>query len=429
MPVLPDGAPPPDGPVAGSVCAGSLARFTSISSVPVGDRQLFGREERDHLAAGVRHDHFLLDARCRVPVRGRAVGLEREDHAGLDLHRALQGDEARDDRTLVESETDAVAELEAERRQLVGEAELLRLRPDLDHGVGRDAGLDQVDRQIKPLAAALVGVVLGRRRPSDIEGAVVAGAVADEGVEDVEEGLVARADEAVGEVVRMRVAALAGDGVDRLDVVGAEFVEELIDAGDDVVFPDARLQILVDQLVDAIDHGCGLVEEHDLIDAFDLARVEHDLLAVDQLQADLLEFEPHPGLDDVDADRHVVIFHGAAYVRGPSILWNKCRRNQFVHRAFHSRHVLKVINCRIDHLVNTSALGAAYATGHDQAHEIWGRRAAAPLHRRRHRHRATPARTASLPTNASWSPGSARPAVLRAACWPSWKPRVTSLTR
>ena len=37
----------------------------------------------------------------------------------------------------------------------------------------------------------------------------------------------------------------------------------------------------------------------------DLARLQHHLLAVLDLQAGLLQFEHHRRLDDVDADRHV----------------------------------------------------------------------------------------------------------------------------
>jgi hypothetical protein len=82
---------------------------------------------------------------------------------------------------------------------------------------------------VEPFAAFLVGVVLRRRGAADIEGAVIAGAVAHERLQDVEEGLVAGPHHAVGEIVRMRIAALAGDGVDRLDVVGAVAIEELVD--------------------------------------------------------------------------------------------------------------------------------------------------------------------------------------------------------
>ena len=104
---------------------------------------------------------------------------------------------------------------------------------------GGDAGLDPFHRVVEPFARLLVGVVLRRRRASDIEGAVVAGAVAHERLQDVEEHLVAGADHAVGEIVRVRIAALAGDRVDRFDVVGAMAIQELVDHADDVVLAHA----------------------------------------------------------------------------------------------------------------------------------------------------------------------------------------------
>src|SRR5262249_42073492 len=68
-------------------------------------------------------------------------------------------------------------------------------------------------------ARFLVGVVLGRRSAADIEGPVVAGPVADEGMQNVEERLIARPQHPVGEIVRMRIAALARNGIHRFHVV------------------------------------------------------------------------------------------------------------------------------------------------------------------------------------------------------------------
>ena len=82
-------------------------------------------------------------------------------------------------------------------------------------------------------------------------------------------------------------------------------VEHLVRLGDDVVLAHARLQLLVDHVIDAVDHGRGLVQQHDLVDVLDLARVEHDLLAVDDLHAGLLQLEEHRRLGEIDADRHV----------------------------------------------------------------------------------------------------------------------------
>ena len=58
-------------------------------------------------------------------------------------------------------------------------------------------------------------------------------------MDDVEERLVARAQQPVGEDVRVRVAAVAGDGVDRLDLLGAELEQELLRPRDDLVLVHA----------------------------------------------------------------------------------------------------------------------------------------------------------------------------------------------
>ena len=72
-----------------------------------------------------------------------------------------------------------------------------------------------------------VGIDLRRRRFADVEGPVIAGAIALIALQDVKERLIAGAEHAVGEVMRMRVAALARNGVDRFHIVRAPLVEEL----------------------------------------------------------------------------------------------------------------------------------------------------------------------------------------------------------
>ena len=198
-----------------------------------------------------------------------------------------------------------MGELEAERLHLAAEPELLRLRQQRSDLVGADPRLDAVDAAVHPLPRLRVGVALRRRRGADGEGPVVAGPVAVEGVDDVEECLVAGPDDPVGEVVRVGVAALSGDRVDRLDLVGAHLVEPLVGERDDLVLADAGLQRLGDVLVDAVDHRAGLVEQHDLVGVLDDARVEHQLLGVDHAQPLALHLEEERRLDDVHADRHV----------------------------------------------------------------------------------------------------------------------------
>ena len=87
--------------------------------------------------------------------------------------------------------------------------------------------------------------------------------------------------EPVGVDVRVRRAALAGDGVDPLDVLGAEVVEHLADQADALVLAHARAQERVQLLVGGVDHGAGLGEQRDLVAGLDPAGLEEHLLAVD----------------------------------------------------------------------------------------------------------------------------------------------------
>ena len=157
----------------------------------------------------------------------------------------------------------------------------------------RDAGADLRDRRVEDVAAALVGVDERRRRAADRERAVVAGAVAHVGVEDVEVGRVAGTQHAVGVDVRVRRAALAGDRVDALDVLGAEVVEHLADEPDALVLAHPGPHLAVELLVGGVDHHAGRVEQRDLVARLDHARLLHQLLAVDDLDPLALEREQH----------------------------------------------------------------------------------------------------------------------------------------
>src|SRR6185437_16970844 len=145
---------------------------------------------------------------------GRAVGLQREDHPRLQLHRMLQRIQPADDRALVQGQAEAVAELKAEGLHLIGKAELRRGRPRPRDLVGGRPRTYERDRGVDPFAGLLVRVALYRSAAADVEGAVVAGPVSVEGLDDVEERLIPGPDQPVGEVVRMRAASLAGDRVD-----------------------------------------------------------------------------------------------------------------------------------------------------------------------------------------------------------------------
>jgi hypothetical protein len=124
-------------------------------------------------------------------------------------------------------------------------------------------------------------------------------------VDDVEEGLVAGPDDPVAEHVRVGAAPLAGDRVDVVDVLGPEVEQEVRHVGDELALADARLELLGDQLVGAVHHRAGRVEQHDLVDRLDLAGVEHHLLGVEHRDPLGLERRNHRRLGDVDAERHV----------------------------------------------------------------------------------------------------------------------------
>ena len=200
-------------------------------------------------------DELLLDAGGRAAVGRGAVGLEREDHALLELDRALERVQPRDHRRLVEADAEAVAELEAE-------AGSPRRGSRAPRAVGQTAAISSVvvPGRTSSIAASshsrhcLYASSCDWESAADVERAVVAGAVAHERVDHVEEGLVARAQKPVGEDVGVRVAAVAGDGVDRLDLLRAQLEEEVLAARATISCSDTPgREQTVDLLVDRVD--------------------------------------------------------------------------------------------------------------------------------------------------------------------------------
>ena len=171
---------------------------------------------------------------------------------------------------------------------------------------GGGARLHDRDRGVHVLAAAGVGVAHRRARGPDREAAVVAGAVAEVAVQDVEERRVAGPDDAVAVDVRVRRAAFAGDRVHALDVLAAEVVEHLADQADALVLADARAQERVELVVRRVHHRAGLGEQADLVGGLDPPGLEEDLLAVDDVDALGPERGQDRHLDQVDAERLVL---------------------------------------------------------------------------------------------------------------------------
>src|SRR5579872_7502985 len=93
--------------------AGAAVAMLAVVSVLVRDEELGRREPGDDLRPLGCHDHLFLDPGGAEAVLRRAVRLEGDDHARLDLVRMVERIQAADDRALVEKQAHAVAELEA----------------------------------------------------------------------------------------------------------------------------------------------------------------------------------------------------------------------------------------------------------------------------------------------------------------------------
>ena len=120
---------------------------------------------------------------------------------------------------------------------------------------------------------------------------------------DVEEDHVARLDDAVGEGVRVRPAARAGDRVHALDALRAHAEQPVVGDGHQLVLARAGPDRAGDIDIGRVDHRAGQLQQLDLVRRLDLARVEQRLLAVDHLDALGLERAQHRQLHQVDADR------------------------------------------------------------------------------------------------------------------------------
>src|SRR5262249_33616743 len=128
----------------------------------------------------------------------------------------IERDEPAEDWLLPVGEPAAVAELQCERRLLVGEPEVVRPWPDRGHLAGGNTGPDHRHRLVEHCATALVCIHQRRRRAGHREGPVIASPVAVERVNDVEVGGIAWAQHPVRVDVGVWIRALARDGVDAL---------------------------------------------------------------------------------------------------------------------------------------------------------------------------------------------------------------------
>ena len=104
----------------------------------------------------------------------------------------------------------------------------------------------------------------------------------------------------------MWVAAVAGDGVDCLHVLGPQLEQQLMCAPNDLVLVHARPQHAIDLVVDRVDKTCRLVEERDLLCRLDLSRVQENLRAVGDLHARALQRLDRDEVGHVDSERLVL---------------------------------------------------------------------------------------------------------------------------
>src|SRR5919106_1277151 len=149
----------------------------------------------------------------------------------------VEGNQATENRFLPNRQADPVTVLERESRFFIGKAEFLCLGPKLNDVRRRDSRLYNADGGIHVVPAAFVSVPHSRRGAADGKGPVIASTVAVIAVQYVEEGGVAGAQDAVRIHVRMRAAALAGDGVDAFHMLRAQIVEHFADDSHAFVFP------------------------------------------------------------------------------------------------------------------------------------------------------------------------------------------------
>src|SRR5439155_7266021 len=191
----------------------SMTAATVRHSVAVRDRQLLRRIKRNDLRAFGCEDHHFFNAGIGNSICSRAEGFDCKHHPRLQLVWFDKGIQTRDQRPLVKAEAQAVAEVQPECRHLALEPDIGSCGQLFGYLIGAEARLQHRDRVVHPLARALVRVTLRLGRAADRERPVIARAIADEGMDDVEIRLIAGTYETIREVVRMRAATLTRNRV------------------------------------------------------------------------------------------------------------------------------------------------------------------------------------------------------------------------
>src|SRR5882672_12481789 len=152
-------------------------------------------------------------------MRLRPERFESEHHVLLDHFRMAERNHPAENRLFPYRQAYAMAVLQSETGLFIGESKFLGFRPKLDHLRSADARFNHVNRSVKNVAAFLVGIDQGAGGAADRKGPVIAGAVAHVAVDQIKICWISRPHDAIGENVRMRIAALARYGVHTLDLL------------------------------------------------------------------------------------------------------------------------------------------------------------------------------------------------------------------
>src|SRR6266568_265756 len=154
----------------------------------------------------------------------------------------IQGSQPTEDRTPPNRQSNTMPILQTERGFLIRKPELSRSRPhphDVRSGRARP---NQGDRLIDILAAARIGVALRDRSRTDGERAIIAGAVTEVAMQDVEERRIAGPKNTVTIDMWVRRTTFPGKRVHSLDVFRTQIIERLADQADAFVLAHPRPQ-------------------------------------------------------------------------------------------------------------------------------------------------------------------------------------------
>ncbi len=134
----------------------------------------------------------------------------------------------------------------------------------------------------------------------------------------------------------MRVAAIAGNGVDRFDLLRAELEEHVHGPGHDLVLAYARSQHPVDLVVDGVHDRRRMLEQRDLIVRLECPCPHHHGLSVCRLDALTLKRVQRLHVRQVDAERLIgeaAIRELSVDARGQRVRHPRLARHRAAHRG------------------------------------------------------------------------------------------------